>query len=126
MTTNKQIIEDLHNVGNFIAGLQIDGKICKEARVLLNNFISENLIRLQNPPKKYDIRFNTKHNNETDLVWRVFENGKEHLVKGLDIRVPVSDSQSYEYGEIKYNIYCEGYMEIDDDDVAIIFANYED
>ena len=81
MTTNKQIIEDLHNVGNFIAGLQIDGKICKEARVLLNNFISENLIRLQNPPKKYNIRFNTKHNNETDLVWRVFENGVEQSIK---------------------------------------------
>jgi hypothetical protein len=63
--------------------------------------------------KKYHIRFNT-NNNQTDLVWRVFENGVEHLVKSLNIRVPVSDSVTEEFGETKWNIYCEGNMFITD------------
>lgn len=60
----------------------------------------------------YHIRFNTKHNNESPLVWRVFENGVEHLVSALDIRVPVVDSTTIEHGEMKWNISCQGSMEI--------------
>ena len=37
---------------------------------------------------KYHIRYNTKH-GESDLVWRIFENGKETLAKHLNIKVPV-------------------------------------
>ena len=31
---------------------------------------------------KYHIRFNTRHNG-SDLVWRVFENGQEHLAANV-------------------------------------------
>jgi len=33
---------------------------------------------------KYHVRFNTKHNG-SDMVWRIFENGQEHLAK--DVRL---------------------------------------
>jgi hypothetical protein len=65
--------------------------------------------------KEYHIRFNTKHNNETPLVWRVFEDGVEHLVKSLNITVPVTDSTTIEFGETKWNISCKGTMTIIDD-----------
>lgn len=127
MVSNDKIIEDFENINNYVSGLMIDGKISKHVSDILNHVIHDYIIELQRPqPKKYVIRFNTKHNNETDLVWRVFENDVEHRVRGLDIRVPVSDCQTEENGETKYNIYCQGYMQIDDDDVAIISANYED
>ena len=45
---------------------------------------------------KYHIRFNTRHNG-SDLVWRVFENGQEHLA--TDVRL---------IGETKWNIACYG------------------
>lgn len=62
---------------------------------------------------KYHIRFNTL-NAGTDLVWRVFENGKEHLVKHLDIRVPVKDEITLEGECHKWNISCSGSMTIVD------------
>ena len=68
---------------------------------------------------KYHIRFNTKNNGNDDLMWRVFENGTEHLVKSLQIKVPVTDECTYE-GEVKkWNICCEGIMTIEDG-IAII------
>ena len=33
---------------------------------------------------KYHVRFNTKHNG-SPLVWRIFENGEEHLA--TDVRI---------------------------------------
>lgn len=63
---------------------------------------------------KYLIRFNTKHNG-SKLVWRVFENGVEHLVENIDIRVPVFTETSLESGETKWNISCVGEMRIVDD-----------
>ena len=63
----------------------------------------------------YHIRFNTKHNNETNLVWRVFENNVEHLVENVHITVPVTTSTTIEFGETKWNIYCEGNMTITND-----------
>ena len=62
---------------------------------------------------KYQIRFNTKH-GESDLVWRVFENGVEHLVKNIDIRVPVTGESSLEGTVVKWNIVCQGTMSIVD------------
>jgi hypothetical protein len=62
--------------------------------------------------KKYHIRFNHQHSG-SGLVWRVFENGVEHLVKHLDIRVPVRDNVTVENNVEKWNIYCEGYLELD-------------
>jgi hypothetical protein len=60
---------------------------------------------------KYHIRYNTTH-GETDLVWRVFENGEEHLVKNFEIRVPVRGESTLENGIQKWNVACEGRMHI--------------
>jgi len=59
----------------------------------------------------YYIRYNTKH-GESGLVWRVFENGVEHLVEQIDIRVPVYGEKTVEYGIDKWNIACKGHMRI--------------
>jgi hypothetical protein len=64
--------------------------------------------------KNYHIRFNTKH-GDSDLVWRVFEDGVEHLVKNIDIRVPVTGENTMENGVQKWNISCKGTMRIIDD-----------
>ena len=56
---------------------------------------------------KYHIRYNTKH-GESDLVWRIFENGKETLAKHLNIKVPVFDECTFEGGIQKWNICCIG------------------
>ena len=67
---------------------------------------------------KYYIRYNTKH-GESDLVWRVFENGQEHLVKGFQILVPVYGESTLEHGIQKWNVACQGHMVIQDN-IAII------
>jgi hypothetical protein len=67
---------------------------------------------------RYHIRYNTAH-GETDLVWRVFENGVEHLVKNFEIRVPVRGESTLDNGIQKWNVVCEGRMRIVDD-VAVI------
>ena len=66
----------------------------------------------------YHIRYNTKH-GESDLVWRVFENGKEYLVKNFQINVPIYGESTLENGIQKWNVCCHGTMKIIDD-VAII------
>ena len=67
---------------------------------------------------KYYIRYNTKH-GESDLVWRVFENGSEFLVRNIDIRVPVIGESTMEGEIVKWNIACSSNMTIIDE-VAII------
>jgi hypothetical protein len=66
----------------------------------------------------YSIRYNTQH-GESDLVWRVFENGVEHLVKNFEIQVPVRGESTLENGIQKWNVACVGTMRIVDG-VAII------
>jgi hypothetical protein len=61
--------------------------------------------------KKYHIRYNTEH-KESDLVWRIFENGKETLVKRLKINVPSFDECTFENGIQKWNICCIGNLKI--------------
>jgi hypothetical protein len=61
---------------------------------------------------KYHIRFNHQHNG-SGKVWRVFENGTEHLVEHLDIQVPIRDDVTVESGIEKWNVYCEGYLALD-------------
>ena len=56
---------------------------------------------------KYHIRYNTKH-GESDLVWRIIENGKEVLAKNLNIKVPVFDECTFEGVIQKWNICCIG------------------
>ncbi len=60
---------------------------------------------------KYHIRFNHQHSG-SGKAWRVFENGQEHLVEHLDIRVPMRDDITIEQGVQKWNVYCEGYLTI--------------
>jgi hypothetical protein len=67
---------------------------------------------------KYHIRFNTKH-GESNLVWRVFENGNEHLVRNVQIKTLVFGEPSMEDGIQKWNLACKGSMTIIDD-VAVI------
>ena len=67
---------------------------------------------------RYHIRYNTAH-GETDLVWRVFENGVEHLVKNFEISVPMRGESTLENGIQKWNVVSEGRMRIVDG-VAII------
>jgi hypothetical protein len=59
----------------------------------------------------YYIRYNTQH-GESDLVWRIFENGQEHLVKSFQILVPVYGESTVEYGVQKWNVACQGHMVI--------------
>ncbi len=67
---------------------------------------------------KYYIRYNTQH-GESDLVWRIFENGHEHLVKNFQILVPIYGESTLEQGVQKWNVACDGHMVIQDN-VAII------
>ena len=60
---------------------------------------------------KYHIRYNTKH-GDSNLRWRVYENGVEHLASGLNITVPVIDQMTIENGVEKWNISCVGVMNI--------------
>jgi hypothetical protein len=73
---------------------------------------------------KYHIRFNQQHNGSRK-VWRVFENGIEHVVEHLDIRVPVRDDVTIENGVEKWNVYCEGLLEIRDS-TAIITGEFDE
>ena len=67
---------------------------------------------------KYHIRYNTQHGN-TDLFWRIFENGQEYLVKNFRVLVPMYGESTVENGVTKWNVACNGLMTIQDG-VAII------
>jgi hypothetical protein len=60
---------------------------------------------------KYHVRFNTQH-GDTDLVWRIFENGQEHLVRSFEILVPVQGECTQEHGQAKWNVTCQGRMAV--------------
>lgn len=62
---------------------------------------------------KYLIRYNTQH-AESDLVWRIFENQSEHLVRGFVITVPIYSESSLDNGIQKWNVACDGVMKIVD------------
>lgn len=66
----------------------------------------------------YHIRYNTQH-GESDLVWRIFENGQEHLVKNFQILVPMYGESTIENGIQKWNVACQGNMIIKDG-IAVI------
>jgi hypothetical protein len=68
--------------------------------------------------KKYHIRFNQQHNN-TGYDWRIFEDGKEHLVKHFKINVPMFDEVTVEAGATKWNVCCYGIMTLIDDIATI-------
>jgi hypothetical protein len=53
------------------------------------------------------IRYNTKH-GDSDLVWRVFIDGVEHLASNLEITGDIYTEKTIEDGVTKFNIACEG------------------
>lgn len=63
---------------------------------------------------KYHIRFNT-HHGDSDLVWRIFENGVEHLVKQFHITTAMYGESTIENDVVKWNVACDGVMTIIDD-----------
>lgn len=69
---------------------------------------------------KYHVRFNTKH-ADSGLVWRVFENGVEHLATDVRILGETYTETTQEHGETKWNIACHGRI-IWVDRVAVIVA----
>ena len=62
---------------------------------------------------KYHIRYNTEH-GDSDLVWRIFEDGKQHLVRNFLVTVPVFGEKTVEDGVEKWNLACYGNMTIVD------------
>ena len=70
---------------------------------------------------KYHVRFNTSHNG-SNLVWRVFENGVEHLASDVRIHSPLYTETTVEHGETKWNVACDGRI-VWDGTVAIITNN---
>ena len=67
---------------------------------------------------KFHVRFNTKHDG-SDLVWRVFEDGVEHLATDVRIYSPLYTETTVEHGETKWNVACDGRI-VWDGTVAII------
>jgi len=70
---------------------------------------------------KYSIRFNKSRGQPgrgtMEHVWRVFEDGKEYLVKHFDLQVPSKSEQD----GLDWNVVCIGRMELDrDTSTAII------
>lgn len=74
---------------------------------------------------KYHIRFNTKH-TDNEYVWRIFENGKEHIVKNFVITAPMFGESTIEDGVQKWNVVCEGSMKIEDGIAYITSENNEE
>ena len=66
---------------------------------------------------KYHVRFNTK--NDGVRVWRVFENGVEHLASDVRIIGETYTECTQEHGQTKWNISCRGRM-VWVDQVAVI------
>lgn len=62
---------------------------------------------------KFLIRFNKNRGQPgrgtVDHVWRVFEDGKEYLLKHVKIETPAWSEQTGE----DWNIACQGFMELD-------------
>lgn len=69
---------------------------------------------------KFHVRFNTKHAG-SGLVWRVFEDGVEHLATDVRILGETFTETTQEHGETKWNIACYGRI-IWVDKVAVIVA----
>jgi hypothetical protein len=71
---------------------------------------------------KFHVRFNTKHDGNTNLVWRVFEDGIEHLASDVRIFSPLYTETTKEHNETKWNVACNGRI-VWDGTVAIITAD---
>jgi len=70
---------------------------------------------------KFHIRFNTKHSG-SELVWRIFEDGVEHLASDVKVYSPLYTETTVEHGETKWNVACNGRI-VWDGTIAIITDN---
>lgn len=64
---------------------------------------------------EYKIRYNHSRGQPgrgtNEHVWRVFENGREYIVK--NVKINVSSEGKIDDDEMHWNIVCYGYLEID-------------
>lgn len=61
---------------------------------------------------KFLIRFNTAGFGQTKLLWKVIEDGTEHLAKDVLIHAtPVYSEVSFEGDNPKWNLACEGWLD---------------
>lgn len=71
----------------------------------------------------FQVRFNKsrgqKNRGTLDHVWRVFEDGKEYLVKNVIIEVPSYGSKTGE----DWSICCEGKLRIERNTSTAIISN---
>ena len=79
---------------------------------------------LVKPYQKILIRFNTK-NNGSDLVWRIFIDGEEHLASSIKIQGYIYDEKTFSGGEEKMNISCLGNVKWDGTKVKIKAVNLD-
>jgi hypothetical protein len=79
---------------------------------------------LVKPYQKILIRFNTK-NNGSDLVWRVFIDGEEHLASSIKIQGYIYDEKTFSGGEEKMNISCLGNVKWDGTKAKIKAVNLD-
>jgi hypothetical protein len=70
------------------------------------------------------IRFNKDHKSDID-VWRVFEDGVEHIVTAFALLVPANSDVTFERGEMKWNVLCRGELTIRDGVAYVQRANEE-
>ena len=71
------------------------------------------------------LRFNTKAEEGSPLVWRVFINGVEHLSSGFEVHGYMYDVTSYERDVKKYNVGCKGRVRWEGSRAVIITAKKE-
>jgi hypothetical protein len=76
------------------------------------------------PYQEILIRFNTKSNG-SDLVWRIFVDGKEYLASSIKIQGYIYDKKTIVDGEEKMNISCLGNVKWDGTKVKIKAVNLD-
>ena len=81
--------------------------------------------RWMRPYDEIILRFNTKAEPGSTLVWRVFVNGVENLASGFEIHGYMYDVISYEGDIKKYNVGCRGRLRWDGTKAVIIAAQKE-
>jgi hypothetical protein len=76
------------------------------------------------PYEEILIRFNTKSNG-SDLVWRIFVDGKEYLASSIKIQGYIYDQKTIVDGEEKMNISCLGNVKWDGTKAKIKAVNLD-
>jgi len=94
----------------------VDMKVGSGTITVVKEFDERNFLA---EPSHFLIRFNTKH-GDTNLVWRIFQDGAEVLATDFRITSPMYSETSVEHGVTKYNVACDGFLFVDEQGVAHI------